>query len=149
MGRADAVLIRGITRVLLTPINAVALRQISMHGLIRSLDSSHWLLILIHINECMNEYQLCWDFWIICLYKCLYKSPLPFPSPVSWGDENTVLVLLDGQSVYWHRHHRYRALCYHITVGISPHGRKNALVLLRHSRVEEAWQDRSEGATSL
>ncbi len=45
----------GITGALLTCVNAVALRQISMHGLILSLGSSHWLLILIHINECMND----------------------------------------------------------------------------------------------
>ncbi len=25
-------------------------------GLIRSLDSSHWLLIFIHINECVNVF---------------------------------------------------------------------------------------------
>ncbi len=55
MGRADA--------ALLMRFNAVALRQISIYGLIRSLDSFHWLLILIHINECMNvEY---------CLYHLL------------------------------------------------------------------------------
>ncbi len=60
MGRADAALIRAryaVLRARFTRINAVALRQISMHGLILSLDSSHWLLILIHINECMNDLQ--------------------------------------------------------------------------------------------
>ncbi len=66
---------RGITRVLLTRINAVALRQISMHGLILSLDSSHWLLILIYINECMNYGSLVTNrtqnarFWQLLITK--------------------------------------------------------------------------------
>ena len=57
MDHADAALLLARYAVLRARIDAAALRQIDINAwfgtrLIRSLDSSNWLLMLIH--ECMN-----------------------------------------------------------------------------------------------
>ncbi len=65
MDRADAALILArytvFTRELLTRINAVALRQISMHGLYFYVGSSDWFNFVMNIKYCINKLSLvCW-----------------------------------------------------------------------------------------
>ena len=58
-GSCYAALIHARVRATTRHNGAVVRYQISMNGLelclFRFLNSCHWLLLLIHINECMND----------------------------------------------------------------------------------------------